>query len=113
MFRSRAEDRRTMSCWRLAVASPHSAISAMVRPQPVQTLALASSAHIFVQGEGGLGRSLTIASHLRCQCFEPVAAFENEQLLRVQRADLFVAVERRLPTSDQVTLMLTGVIVEL
>jgi hypothetical protein len=38
MFRSRTEDRRTISCWRLAVASPHSAISAMVRPQPVQTL---------------------------------------------------------------------------
>jgi hypothetical protein len=53
MFRSRAEDRRTISCWRLAVASPHSAISAMVRPQPVQTLALASSVQMLVQGDGG------------------------------------------------------------
>ena len=49
----RAEDRRMISCWRLAVALPHSAISATVRPQPVQTLALSSSAQISLQGDGG------------------------------------------------------------
>jgi hypothetical protein len=42
----RAEDRRMISCWRLAVALPHSAISPIVRPQPVQTLELASSAQV-------------------------------------------------------------------
>jgi hypothetical protein len=49
----RAEDRRTISRWRLAVAFPHSAISAMVRPQPVQTLELVSSTQIRLQGDGG------------------------------------------------------------
>ena len=49
----RTEDRRTISCWRLAVARPHSAISATVRPQPLQTLALESSAQISLQGDGG------------------------------------------------------------
>ena len=49
----RAEDRRTISCWRLAVALPHSAISATERPQPMQTLELASSAQISLQGDSG------------------------------------------------------------
>jgi hypothetical protein len=49
----RAEDRRTISCWRLAVALPHSAISPSVRPQPVQTLALVSSLQISLHGDGG------------------------------------------------------------
>jgi hypothetical protein len=50
----RAEDRRTISCWRLAVALPHSAISPSVRPQPVQTLEPVSSEQISLQGDGGL-----------------------------------------------------------
>ena len=49
----RAEDRRTISCWRLAVALPHSAISPSVRPQPVQTLALVFSLQISLHGDGG------------------------------------------------------------
>ena len=40
---------------RVAVARSHSAISPNARPQPVQTLALAlmSSVHISLQGDGG------------------------------------------------------------
>ena len=53
MLPMRAEDRRIISCWRLAVALPHSAISPTVRPQPVQTLALASSLQISLHGDGG------------------------------------------------------------
>ena len=53
----RAEDRRTISCWRLAVALPHSAISRIVRPQPVQMSAEASSLQMSLQGDAG--RSVT------------------------------------------------------
>jgi len=56
----RAEDRRTISCWRLAVARAHSAISPRVRPQPVQTLAPGSSLQIFWQGDGGRGSIRTL-----------------------------------------------------
>ena len=64
----RAEDRRTISCWRLAVALPHSAISATERPQPVQMLALSSSAQISLQG--GRGRLIvTLTGLISDFCF--------------------------------------------
>ena len=44
---------RTISCWRLAVALPHSAISPSVRPQPVQMGAEASSLQISLHGDDG------------------------------------------------------------
>ena len=52
----RADDRRMISCWRLTVALPHSAISAMERPQPVQTLELVSRVQISLHGDGGWSR---------------------------------------------------------
>jgi hypothetical protein len=67
MFRSRTEDRLTMSCWRLAVASPHSAISAMVRPQPVQTLEFAFRVQMFVHGDGE--RSVIYLASYPCSKF--------------------------------------------
>ena len=53
MLPMRADDRRTISCWRLAVALPHSAISPSVRPQPVQMEAEAFSLQTSLQGDGG------------------------------------------------------------
>jgi hypothetical protein len=53
MVPTRADDRLIISCWRLAVAFPHSAISPSVRPQPVQMLELVSSVQIALQGDDG------------------------------------------------------------
>ena len=56
----RAEDRRTISRWRLAVALPHSAISPIVRPQPVQMSAEVPSKQISLQGDSGRAVMLTL-----------------------------------------------------
>ncbi len=52
MLASRTLAASTMECWRAGEAPLHSAISASVRPQPMQILAV-SSKHIRVQGDSG------------------------------------------------------------
>jgi hypothetical protein len=76
----RAEDRRTISCRRLAVALPHSAISPSVRPQPVQTLALRSISQIFFRATAGAGSSAatSVKIVLRYQQFTALIVFSGE-----------------------------------
>ncbi len=53
MLPRRVDDRLIISRCRLAVARPHSAISAMERPQPVQTSTFVFSLQISLHGDGG------------------------------------------------------------
>jgi hypothetical protein len=95
MVPTRADDRLIISCWRLAVAFPHSAISPSVRPQPVQMLELVFSVQIALQGDDGRW----VMTRSRIEPFVPPdrrgQLVRDRGGIRMRRVDQDIAIQPR------------------